>query len=246
MIISCPECSSEFDVPVALIGAEGRKVRCAKCKHEWHQTNPNIVESEDDDLEPVESPYKPLKEGVTATASEIDFDIDNASQTDEPIFAAPKSKVKKAKEPAIWTSRVFQLTLVLLCLILGGLYFAKNSSWAQKGTIGSAYKALGLIDAQKNKGAGIDRINLSLVQDGENYALEVKTSIINLSEKDVPLGALQAQVIGPDGEPLPQLWKFAPPKKILSKGERAPFNVTLDNVYFPNPEATYSVKLSFM
>lgn len=37
MIIVCPECSAKFAVKTDLIGTEGRKVRCAKCKHDWFQ-----------------------------------------------------------------------------------------------------------------------------------------------------------------------------------------------------------------
>lgn len=35
MILTCPDCTSQFKVNAALIPAGGRKVRCASCKHEW-------------------------------------------------------------------------------------------------------------------------------------------------------------------------------------------------------------------
>ncbi len=37
MIITCPSCSARFVVKTESIGANGRKVRCAKCKHDWFQ-----------------------------------------------------------------------------------------------------------------------------------------------------------------------------------------------------------------
>lgn len=37
MIITCPSCSSRYPVDAASFEPSGRKVRCAKCGHSWHQ-----------------------------------------------------------------------------------------------------------------------------------------------------------------------------------------------------------------
>lgn len=43
MIIACPNCKSRFTVPDGAITPEGRKVRCATCKHVWRATPEDAV-----------------------------------------------------------------------------------------------------------------------------------------------------------------------------------------------------------
>ena len=42
MIIACPACATRYVVPDASVGIEGRTVRCAKCRHSWHQDGPEL------------------------------------------------------------------------------------------------------------------------------------------------------------------------------------------------------------
>ena len=44
MIIACPACATRYVVPDSAIGAEGRTVRCAKCRHSWFQDGPEFAE----------------------------------------------------------------------------------------------------------------------------------------------------------------------------------------------------------
>lgn len=40
MIIACPSCGTRYAVPDSAIGAQGRTVRCANCRHSWFQDGP--------------------------------------------------------------------------------------------------------------------------------------------------------------------------------------------------------------
>lgn len=43
MIIACPACATRYVVPDNAIGADGRTVRCAKCRHSWFQEGPALT-----------------------------------------------------------------------------------------------------------------------------------------------------------------------------------------------------------
>src|SRR6476659_1343683 len=40
MILTCPACATQYTVKDGAIPPGGRQVRCASCKHSWHQDPP--------------------------------------------------------------------------------------------------------------------------------------------------------------------------------------------------------------
>lgn len=62
MIISCPACSTRYVVPDSAIPAEGRTVRCAKCRHSWFQESDPLDLAEMPAAEPLPAPPPPRAE----------------------------------------------------------------------------------------------------------------------------------------------------------------------------------------
>jgi|GEM_PF-1138748 len=63
MILTCSACSTRFLVDPALLGAEGRMVRCAKCGHQWKQALPEDVAKDSAESPAEEITAPPLETG---------------------------------------------------------------------------------------------------------------------------------------------------------------------------------------
>jgi predicted Zn finger-like uncharacterized protein len=50
MILTCPSCGTQYVVKEGAIPPGGRQVRCASCKHSWHQ-NPEVTEGATEEAE---------------------------------------------------------------------------------------------------------------------------------------------------------------------------------------------------
>lgn len=78
MILTCPSCGTQYVVKDGAIPPQGRQVRCASCKHSWHQ-NPDetppdagsgAAALEVGPNEQVDDRYAPADERVTAESGE--------------------------------------------------------------------------------------------------------------------------------------------------------------------------------
>ena len=68
MILTCPSCGTQYVVKDDAIPPEGRQVRCAACKHSWHQ-DPETDVVGDDQREAV-VPAEPAQEAVGPSEAE--------------------------------------------------------------------------------------------------------------------------------------------------------------------------------
>jgi len=82
MILTCPECGTQYVVKDGAIPPGGRQVRCASCKHSWHQ-------DPEEGAHPTETPEAPT-EAVSDEAAATDYDQvpadDGAGENEEESF----------------------------------------------------------------------------------------------------------------------------------------------------------------
>lgn len=108
MILTCPECDTKYVVKDGAIPPGGRQVRCAACKHSWHEDAPAV--SADDDVMTADFP---AKEAVEAPPVEQAFggppppdpgEVIESPLAEETAMAADEQMVSDYPEPEPSTS----------------------------------------------------------------------------------------------------------------------------------------------
>ena len=71
MILTCPSCGTQYVVKDGAIPPEGRQVRCASCKHSWHQDPDESSAAADiPDAEPAPSAVDAVEESYVTSAEQ--------------------------------------------------------------------------------------------------------------------------------------------------------------------------------
>jgi predicted Zn finger-like uncharacterized protein len=82
MILTCPSCGTQYVVKDGAIPPEGRQVRCAACKHSWHQDPDGVAADE----------QEPEAASLTGEQASPEERADELSQPAEPIAAEPEAE----------------------------------------------------------------------------------------------------------------------------------------------------------
>lgn len=93
MILTCPNCGTQYVVKDGAIPPEGRQVRCAACKHSWHQEPgddgvPGSAETNSDDIAVSPEPQTAPADGVTDYAAMPESDEPEDAEENESLAEA--------------------------------------------------------------------------------------------------------------------------------------------------------------
>jgi len=93
MILSCPNCSTQYVVKDGAIPPEGRQVRCAACKHSWHQDPDEVATAPTDE---VVSEDVPSEEAVSEEAASEATETEGMAKATEPTTSGDDESVAEA------------------------------------------------------------------------------------------------------------------------------------------------------
>ena len=244
MILTCPECATRYEIDGAKFPAEGRKVRCKKCGHAWHQPGEQH-DAERAEIEeavfnpPVEEPVaeEPAPEPEPDSEPEPVAEEPEAEDAEEEREAVVAPKPRRAVRGAL--TIVGWIGLVAAVLIIGwsAATFRTQivSAWPQSASLfsklGMAVNARGLdfTDVQ----------HISQTEDGQPV-LVITGKLVNVSAKKLDVPPLRVTLSDENKHPLYD-WSFEPSSNPLAPGQSVNFRTRLSNP----PSAARHVDIRF-
>lgn len=262
MIVSCPACSTGFAVDDSLIGPSGRKVRCAKCSHRWHQ-----MPAGPDEAAPVAAPTpesSSSSEQLSAIAAAIAERLAVAPEAgsappvpgltaETPMQDIPSAVIRprpsrfedqpeaKAKPRRRRGLLVAGILLGVVIAVPGAGYIwrnkiARSAPWAQ-----DMYSLLGIRTDDPMSDLEIANLKTVSRMINDKPAAEITGVIFNKAQYAVNIPNLAATAFDDHNAKLPNPYKFHLPQQILEPGETASFRV----IYEGLPAGTKGINVDF-
>ena len=224
MILTCPECGTRYNAKDDAFLPAGRRVRCAKCGHSWHQGPPEAESAPAPAPQP-EPPGGPAPEPESyAPAPSI-----------EPPPAAPKTK----NMPGRLAVAGGWLGLVAVVLVIGVTAVSYRQSvaaiWPRSATL---YRTLGL--AVNVRGLVFEGVAYHRESEDRQTVLAVSGRLVNVSGHAAAVPPIRGILTGADGRALYR-WQFAAGKATLAAGESLSFLTRLSSP----PAAARHLELTF-
>ena len=232
MIIECPACTSTYHITKAWLGPEGRRMRCAACRHIWHCTAETSEEPALDDALAHRLSITSLSEAAVR-ASADDLRVEASSDralppSYEEIYGPTARRVPKAgRRQRSYLTLFPSPGLVAAALVIGAGMAAigfRDQVVAAWPTTNLAYAAIHL--PVNPLGLELEHVTSTISNQGSHKVLAVTGEISNLRRQHTDVPPLRISVRGADGRNL-YAWLSYPGSQGLASGQHMSFKARL-------------------
>jgi predicted Zn finger-like uncharacterized protein len=251
MILTCPECSTRFQIPAESLG-EGRRVRCSRCSHRWFQApeaeepaaeaapstpEPPSPEPEDEAAAaPVAEAEPPEPEDdVQVGAAEAEHEGAPAEPADPFADVPPPPRAARAalrRDEDESGSRFATVLWVVLFLTVAGVVGSaigfRQAVMAKWPAAEALYDTVGLGPEPPGAGLGLRNVRWKAGTQADVAILRVEGEVANLSDTVRAVPEIEG-IIFDKAEKELQRWTFTAPEARLLPGENVSFVTELKN-----------------
>jgi predicted Zn finger-like uncharacterized protein len=233
MILTCPSCTTRYEVDAAKFPPAGRTVRCAKCGHVWHAERP-------EEAAPVFEAPEP--EAYQPPAEPDPYDSDGETQAADTGYAAadenaPKAEAWYVRKPVLMAGWAGLAAIVLVVGFVASVYRREVVEVWPKSA--SFYSGLGV----KVVPSGLKLGNTKTSEAPQNgrIVLTVSGAVTNVTGRELPVPQIRVGLVDHDKRELYH-WTVAPQVMTLKPGQSTHFVTRLSNP--PDGAASYEVRFA--
>ncbi len=234
MILTCPECATRYQANDAAFPPGGRRVRCAKCGHAWHQEAPAAEPEQETEKSPPPREPEPAAEPAPWRTAYIPPapDIPESDTVEASVDKAGRAMGRLAAAGG-W------LGFVLAVLVIGWSAVSYRQTvaelWPGSATL---YSALGL--GVNARGLAFTDVSYRRETQDRQSVLAVTGKLVNISGRELAVPQILVILTGEDGRELYR-WNFTPDAATLGAGRSVKFLTRMSGP----PSAARHLKLKF-